>query len=117
MKYVVPNYVTGKQSKGKKEIKLLLDKPTRSLMEKVYVRREVVFIPVFHESSFEDEIREILSAHSRRIATLERRIHSLSSSEHQFITSSRDPPCVVCGTWSEDWLCPRCRQKYPWMRP
>lgn len=28
-----------------------------------------------------------------------------------------DPPCVVCGKWSNDWLCPECRNKFPWMHP
>ena len=28
-----------------------------------------------------------------------------------------DPPCVVCGAWSDDWLCPRCRERFPWMHP
>jgi len=28
-----------------------------------------------------------------------------------------DPPCVVCGAWSDDWLCPRCRKRFPWMHP
>lgn len=30
---------------------------------------------------------------------------------------ARDPPCVVCGSWSDDWLCPNCRGKFPWMHP
>ncbi|MEM5853689.1 MAG: hypothetical protein QW228_04950 [Candidatus Aenigmatarchaeota archaeon] len=28
-----------------------------------------------------------------------------------------DPPCAVCGTWSDDWLCPTCRTRFPWMHP
>jgi hypothetical protein len=28
-----------------------------------------------------------------------------------------DPPCCVCGTWSDDWLCPSCRKRFPWMHP
>ena len=31
--------------------------------------------------------------------------------------SMRDPPCVVCGAWSEDWLCPSCRERFWWMHP
>jgi len=30
---------------------------------------------------------------------------------------SNDPPCVVCGAWSDDWLCPSCRKRFPWMHP
>lgn len=28
-----------------------------------------------------------------------------------------DPPCTVCGSWSDDWLCPSCRERFPWMHP
>jgi hypothetical protein len=30
---------------------------------------------------------------------------------------SNDPPCVVCGAWSDDWLCPKCRERFTWMHP
>jgi rubrerythrin len=30
---------------------------------------------------------------------------------------TRDPPCAACGTWSDDWLCPNCRERFPWMHP
>jgi hypothetical protein len=89
--------------------------------ERIYIQREVVYVPVAtprattEDSAFGRDIIEILLAHQRRIEELERRIRN--GTYRQVIVPRGDPPCVVCGTWSDDWLCPNCRTKYPWMRP
>jgi rubrerythrin len=94
-----------------------------SASERIYIQREIVYVPVStpmvtdeaRGSAFDRDIVEILLAHQRRIEELERRIRN--GTYRQVIVPRGDPPCVVCGTWSDDWLCPSCRTKYPWMRP
>jgi hypothetical protein len=94
-----------------------------STSERIYIQREIVYVPVttpmvtdeVRDSAFDRDIVEILLAHQRRIEELERRVRN--GAYRQVIVPRGDPPCVVCGNWSDDWLCPSCRNKYPWMRP
>ena len=64
------------------------------------------------------QILEVLKHHARRINELERRVSERTRIQNfpRLRIPSGDPPCVVCGKWSDDWLCPECRKKYGWMR-
>lgn len=94
-----------------------------SASERIYIQREIVYVPVttsmatdeVRDPAFDRDIIEVLLAHQRRIEALEQVIRR--GTYRQVIVPRGDPPCVVCGTWSDGWLCPSCRAKYPWMRP
>jgi hypothetical protein len=91
--------------------------------KRIYIQREIICVPVttsmttdeVRDSAFDRDIIEVLLAHQRRIEALGQVIRR--GTYRQVIVPRGDPPCVVCGAWSDDWLCPRCRSKYPWMRP
>lgn len=74
-----------------------------------------------------DVIAEALREHGRRISELEERVKEMHeprqvySPRQSFWSRLVDPICIVCGAkyWSyshEHGLCPRCAQKYPWLR-
>ena len=64
------------------------------------------------------QVLEVLRHHARRIDELERRVSERTRIQNfpRLRIPPGDPPCVVCGKWSDDWLCPECREKYGWMR-
>lgn len=83
------------------------------------------------ESKLESFIRgmaRVLRSLGQRVSRIEMELlRRKNFSEFERRMEDRDPPCVklactctpraVCGRWSEDWLCPNCRQLYPWMHP
>ena len=98
-------------------------------MEKVSVKsidpsnrvRVIVWEPIEREqkSINYEELVPILRDLGYRMSQLEEeRLREENPPEAEYrIDVLRDPPCVVCGAWSDDWLCPSCRKKFPWMHP
>jgi len=98
-------------------------------MEKVSVKsidpsnkvRVIVWKPVETEQNDIDHegLVPILRDLGYRMSQLEEeRLREENPSEAEWrIDVLHDPCCVVCGAWSDDWLCPRCRERFPWMHP
>jgi hypothetical protein len=60
-------------------------------------------------------IIDILRSHGSRLSRIEEKLEDIVTNG----TSSRlldgDPPCEVCGEWSNNGrLCPCCERKFPW---
>ncbi len=63
------------------------------------------------------EIIEVLRSHGRWLSRIEERLEKLENTLAGRRTSrpAGDPPCIVCGRYSDDILCEKHR-KYKWMR-
>jgi len=61
-----------------------------------------------------EDLRDIGFRMSKKEEELLRRKNALEA-ERRLRTG--DPPCICCGTWSDNWLCPKCRERFPWMHP
>jgi hypothetical protein len=61
-----------------------------------------------------EDLRDIGFRMSKKEEELLRRKNALEA-ERRLRTG--DPACVCCGTWSDNWLCPKCRERFPWMHP
>ena len=59
------------------------------------------------------DIVKVLRSHGYWLSKIEERLTQLEGSRR---IPRGDPPCIVCGRWSDDVLCPECRKKYGWMR-
>jgi len=85
-------------------------------LERVELVRELR--PENKLESFMRSATRVLRSLGQRISRIEMELlRRRNFDEFQRRIEDRDPPCVVCGTWSEDWLCPTCRRLYPWMHP
>jgi hypothetical protein len=51
------------------------------------------------------------------MALINMRGHESSDSRPVPSITHGDPPCVVCGVWTDDWLCERCRERWWWAHP
>jgi hypothetical protein len=52
-----------------------------------------------------------------RQSLLEMALMNLRARESRPLVRAGDPPCIVCGRWSEDWLCPDCSERWWWTHP
>ena len=51
----------------------------------------------------------------RRRRRASREPSSASISVERAISNPRDPPCAICGTMTDDILCPNCKTMYGWI--
>jgi len=61
------------------------------------------------------DIVDVLREHGRRLSRIEMALEAMRGGR-RLLLDPDDPPCVVCGRWSDDILCPSCRRKFAWMR-
>jgi len=57
---------------------------------------------------------EILRSHGSRLSRIEERIEDIVTNGTSSRLLSDDPPCEICGKWTDGRLCPSCKRKFPW---
>jgi len=89
-------------------------KPKQIWKEEGITRNKEIMPESRVDFSFLERMRDLGSRMSRlEIELMKRR----RAEELARRLSSGDPPCCVCGEWSDQWLCPNCRKRFPWMNP
>ena len=70
------------------------------------------------------DMEEVANIYRNRVKGLKDRLDRLMmSNRNNTVVSSTlrqralsgDPPCSICGSWSDSHICPKCRARYGWL--